>query len=405
MKQPFAKALHIIKQLKAHGHDAYFVGGAVRDFLLRRPIGDVDIATSALPEEVMRIFPKTIGVGVEHGTVMVLHEGTPYEVTTFRTEGKYEDYRRPQSVTFVRSLHEDLKRRDFTMNAIAMDEHGQIIDPFAGQEAIQMKIIQTVGDAKERFSEDALRMMRALRFVSQLGFYLSEETKEAIQELAPLLAHISVERITVEFEKLLQGAYSQEALSLLVETNLYKYMPGLSEKRAQLKQLASHNWTLLTERAEYWGLFAYLLDVQQTLIPFLRLWKLPNQLIKDVQTILNILEEIKQNNDWTKEKLYRYGLTHALSAEKIRSLLSGEKIDINMAKLRQLFDSLPIKERKELAINGNDLMKWFNKRGGPWVAEMLTLVENAIISGEIENNEEQIKGWLAQCNRKLEENY
>jgi tRNA nucleotidyltransferase (CCA-adding enzyme) len=405
MKQPFAKALHIIKQLKAHGHDAYFVGGAVRDFLLRRPIGDVDIATSALPEEVMRIFPKTIGVGVEHGTVMVLHEGTSYEVTTFRTEGKYEDYRRPQSVTFVRSLHEDLKRRDFTMNAIAMDEHGQMIDPFAGQEAIQMKIIRTVGDAKERFSEDALRMMRALRFVSQLGFYLSEETKEAIQELAPLLAHISVERITVEFEKLLQGAYSQEALSLLVETNLYKYMPGLCEKRAQLEQLAAHNWTLLTERAEYWGLFAYLLDVQQTLIPFLRLWKLPNQLIKDVQAILIILGEIKQNNDWTKEKLYRYGLTHALSAEKIRSLLSGEKIDINMAKLRQLFDSLPIKERKELAINGNDLMRWFNKRGGPWVAEMLTLVENAIISGEIENNDEQIKEWLAQCNRKLEENY
>jgi tRNA nucleotidyltransferase (CCA-adding enzyme) len=177
MKQPFAKALYIIKQLKAHGHEAYFVGGAVRDFLLRRPIGDVDIATSALPEEVMRIFPKTIGVGVEHGTVMVLHEGTPYEVTTFRTEGKYEDYRRPESVTFVRSLHEDLKRRDFTMNAIAMNEHGQMIDPFAGQEAIKRKMIQTVGDAKARFSEDALRMMRALRFVSQLGFYLSEETK------------------------------------------------------------------------------------------------------------------------------------------------------------------------------------------------------------------------------------
>ncbi|RAK22134.1 tRNA nucleotidyltransferase (CCA-adding enzyme) [Anoxybacillus vitaminiphilus] len=405
MKQPFAKALYIIKQLKAHGHEAYFVGGAVRDFLLRRPIGDVDIATSALPEEVMRIFPKTIGVGVEHGTVMVLHEGTPYEVTTFRTEGKYEDYRRPESVTFVRSLHEDLKRRDFTMNAIAMNEHGQMIDPFAGQEAIKRKMIQTVGDAKARFSEDALRMMRALRFVSQLGFYLSEETKEAIQELAPLLSHISVERITVEFEKLLQGAYSQEALALLVETNLYKYMPGLSEKREQLEQLASYNWTLLTERAEYWGLFAYLLDVKQTLIPFLRLWKLPNQLIKDVQAILNILAEMKQNNDWTKEKLYRYGLTYALSAEKIRSLLSGEKADSNMAKLRQLFASLPIKERKELAINGNDLMKWFNKQGGPWVAEMLMFVESAVISGEIENNAEQIRGWLAQCNRKLEENY
>jgi tRNA nucleotidyltransferase (CCA-adding enzyme) len=405
MKGPFTKALSIIDRLKAYGHEAYFVGGAVRDYLLRRPIGDIDIATSALPEEVMRIFPKTIGVGMEHGTVVVVHEGTPYEVTTFRIEGKYEDYRRPESVTFVRSLFEDLKRRDFTMNAIAMDENGELIDPFAGQEAIQNKIIKTVGNAKERFSEDALRMMRALRFVSQLGFSLSAETKEAIQELAPLLANISVERITIEFEKLLQGPKSQEALSLLVETNLYTYMPGLAEKRKKLESMPAYEWTALAERAEYWSLFSYLLNVQHALIPFLRLWKLPNQLMKDVQMILNILEAVKCKNDWTKEKLYRYGLQLSLSAEKIRSLISGEKIETNTIKLKQLFDSLPIKERKELAINGTDLMKWFHKPGGPWVAQMLIMVENAVISGEIENNQEQIKEWLARCNQKLEKNY
>jgi tRNA nucleotidyltransferase (CCA-adding enzyme) len=404
MKEPFVKALAIIEQLKTHGHDAYFVGGAVRDHLLHRSIGDVDIATSALPEEVMRIFPKTIGVGMEHGTVVVVYEGIPYEVTTFRTEGKYEDYRRPKSVTFVRSLHEDLKRRDFTMNAIAMDENGNIIDPFGGQEAIEKKVIKTVGNPQERFSEDALRMMRAIRFVSQLGFCLSKETKEAIQELASILAHISVERITVEFEKLLQGPYSQEALLLLVETGLYKYMPGLEQKRKQLEKLASYDWTILTERAEYWGLFSYLLNVKQTLIPFLRLWKLPNQLMKDVQFILNILETVKCKKDWTKENLYRYGLTYSLSAEKIRSLLSGESIETNIKELKQLFASLPIKERKELAINGTDLMKWLNKPGGPWVAATLTMIENAIISGEIENNQEQIKEWLGRCNQKLEKN-
>lgn len=146
MKPPFRQALGIIQRLKQHGHEAYFVGGAVRDLLLGRPIGDVDIATGALPEEVMAIFPKTIDVGSKHGTVVVVHEGKAYEVTTFRTDGDYEDYRRPESVTFVRSLEEDLKRRDFTMNAMAMDEHGTVIDPFGGQEAIEKRIIAQYGN-------------------------------------------------------------------------------------------------------------------------------------------------------------------------------------------------------------------------------------------------------------------
>lgn len=153
----------------------------------------------------MAIFPRTVPVGIAHGTVMVIERGVSYEVTTFRKEGRYEDYRRPKDVTFVRSLNEDLQRRDFTMNAIAMNEYGEIIDPFGGVEALKQRIIETVGDAAERFNEDALRMMRALRFVSQLGFSLSLKTKQAIIQYGHLLQHIAVERIAVEFEKLLLG--------------------------------------------------------------------------------------------------------------------------------------------------------------------------------------------------------
>ncbi|MBW3216787.1 CCA tRNA nucleotidyltransferase, partial [Salmonella enterica subsp. enterica serovar Javiana] len=154
----FKKASSIIETLKQQGHEAYFVGGSVRDLIIDRPIGDIDIATSALPEEVMAIFPRNVPVGLEHGTVIVVENGEPYEVTTFRTESEYEDFRRPSSVQFVRSLEEDLKRRDFTMNAIAMTEEGKMVDLFAGQEAIQQREIVTVGNAADRFQEDALRM-------------------------------------------------------------------------------------------------------------------------------------------------------------------------------------------------------------------------------------------------------
>ena len=179
----FKQASSIIEILKQHGHEAYFVGGSVRDFIIDRPIGDIDIATSALPEEVMHIFPRHVPVGLEHGTVIVVQEGVPYEVTTFRTESEYEDFRRPSSVQFVRSLEEDLKRRDFTMNAIAMTEEGEMVDLFAGQEAIRLKEITTVGDAADRFQEDALRMMRGIRFVSTLGFFLEIKTKQAIEDV------------------------------------------------------------------------------------------------------------------------------------------------------------------------------------------------------------------------------
>lgn len=179
-------------------------------------------------------------------------------------------------MTFVRSLEEDLKRRDFTMNAIAMDEYGTIIDPFGGREAIRRRIIRTVGEAEKRFREDALRMMRAVRFVSQLGFALAADTEQAIGQNAPLLAHISVERMTMEMEKLLAGPFAARALPLLAQTGLSAYLPGLVGKEKQLRRAAAYRWPWLAAREERWALLCRALDVKESR-PFFARVEAPEQ--------------------------------------------------------------------------------------------------------------------------------
>ena len=170
MPSEFQEALPILEKIKAAGFEAYFVGGSVRDALLNRPIHDVDIASSSYPEETKQIFERTVDIGIEHGTVLVLENGGEYEVTTFRTEDVYVDYRRPSSVSFVRSLEEDLKRRDFTVNAFALNENAEIIDKFNGLADLDNRVLRAVGKAEERFNEDALRIMRGLRFAASLDF-------------------------------------------------------------------------------------------------------------------------------------------------------------------------------------------------------------------------------------------
>ncbi len=200
LSSEFVAAQPVLQRLEAAGFEAYFVGGAVRDMLLQKPIHDVDIASAAFPEEVKKQFDKTVDTGIQHGTVMVLDHGLGYEITTFRTESTYTDFRRPDTVTFVRSLSEDLQRRDFTINALAMTYDGEIVDLFEGLADLSAGVIRAVGEAEVRFTEDALRMMRALRFSAQLGFQIAPDTRAALQRLAPNLAKIAVERIRVEFE-------------------------------------------------------------------------------------------------------------------------------------------------------------------------------------------------------------
>ncbi|MCR5545425.1 MAG: CCA tRNA nucleotidyltransferase [Lachnospiraceae bacterium] len=203
-------ALKVLTQLHKEGYEAYVVGGCVRDSIMGRCPNDWDITTSALPEEVKACFDRTIDTGIQHGTVTVRMDGESYEVTTYRIDGKYEDGRHPKEVTFTPNLEEDLKRRDFTINAMAYNPIDGLVDLYGGVNDIKTKQIRCVGDAISRFSEDALRMLRALRFSAQLDFEIEKETFLGIQRLAPTLEKISAERIQVELVKLVCSSHPEK---------------------------------------------------------------------------------------------------------------------------------------------------------------------------------------------------
>ena len=211
----------IVKGLCAAGFPAYYVGGCVRDRLLGRPVHDWDVTTAALPEEVMALFARCVPTGIRHGTVTVFLDGAQAEVTTFRTEGVYLDGRHPSEVRFVRTLAEDLSRRDFTINAMAMDADGNVTDLFGGRDDLARRCIRCVGDPEKRFREDALRMLRAYRFSAQLGFSLDAATANAVERCAPLAAALSMERIRDEVEKTLLSPRPQ-VLRTMAEAGLLK---------------------------------------------------------------------------------------------------------------------------------------------------------------------------------------
>lgn len=210
-------SLTIIKTLQAGGHEAYLVGGSVRNALLSGKTTDFDITTSAEPEVVMSLFPQVIPTGIEHGTVTVVLNRTPYEVTTYRTEGVYLDNRHPSSVQFVRELAEDLKRRDFTINAMAYDPAtGNLVDNHSGRLDLRSRLIRAVGNPSERFHEDALRIIRGIRFASQLNFNIESETFKAMSELSRLLVYISQERIWAELSQILSTEKPSVGMELLL---------------------------------------------------------------------------------------------------------------------------------------------------------------------------------------------
>ena len=234
----------IIHTLEKAGHEAYAVGGCVRDALLGLTPDDWDITTSAEPEEVKALFSRTIDTGIKHGTVTVRLDGKSFEVTTYRIDGKYEDGRHPEEVTFTKSLEEDLKRRDFTINAMAVNDRTGIVDLFGGQEDLKTGIIRCVGDPMERFSEDALRMMRAVRFAAKLDFSIEEETQKSITKLKDNLTKVSAERIQVELTKLITSDHP-EMMRTLYETGLTSvFFPEWDEAMACEQNTKHHCYTV-----------------------------------------------------------------------------------------------------------------------------------------------------------------
>lgn len=381
----FKKALPILEKIREAGFEAYFVGGSVRDTLLGLPIHDVDIASSAYPEEIKQIFSKTVDTGVEHGTVMVLDHGTGYEITTFRTESTYQDYRRPDKVEFVRSLEEDLKRRDLTINALAMDDKGKIIDLFDGLKDLKNGIIRAVGNPEERFHEDALRMMRAVRFGSQLDFKVELDTFNAIKKNSHLLEKIAIERIHVEWVKLLLGKNPKQGLQEFLDTELYKYCPLFADKYAELKSILEFSDFKLNTEEECWILLSDVFKLKDTDISnLLRSWKSSNNIIKYVIAASLCVQKIKDSK-LDIETYYQNGIEIILTANQIAKI-RGFGMDDNELKIN--YDKLPIKSRKEMKINGKDLVQEAGVKPGKIMGEILNKLEKEIVFGNIINDKE-----------------
>lgn len=396
LPEEFIKGLHIIEELEAAGFEAYFVGGSVRDYLLNRPIHDVDIATSAYPEEVKQVFSQTIDVGIEHGTVLVISDYGQYEVTTFRTESTYQDFRRPDEVTFVRSLAEDLKRRDFTINALAMTKTGAIIDYFDGQIDLENKQLRAVGEPTERFYEDALRMLRGVRFASQLGFEIEAKTFEAIKQHHPLLAHVSIERTHIEWIKMMMGDYRNKGLVSFLDSDLSEMCPGFTNQKQRLISLLTLEAVPIESELAVWGLVVDALELKgRSRLNFIKSWKLSNQLKLQIINVTDALTFLK-TSDWDTMTLYGLSPFEVATVEHIRYLKTG--VDCSRDTLKR-HGNLPIHSKADLAINGRDILNYLHKEPGKWLGETLNELEEAVLCGKVANDKVALMTYIEKEKR------
>ena len=388
--QQLQAAVPVLERINQAGFEVYFVGGCVRDMLLQRPLHDVDLATSAYPQEIKQIFPQTIDTGIEHGTVTVIYQKKAYEITTFRTESGYQDYRRPDKVEFVRSLKEDLKRRDFTINALAMNAQGEIIDLFAGMADLQQRQIRAVGVAADRFHEDALRMLRAVRFQAQLNFTIEKQTLAGIKTNAALLSHIATERIREEFIKLMEGCNRQAGLISLYQTQLYRFCPGLATYDfPKILQFAAGQ---ITDEATVWSFLAYLGKLKRAQVrPFLRQWKVANNNIKLVQAAIELLDNY-QGSNW---QLYIAGQAATATAAQVLRLTRQQEL---AEQLIEQYQDLPLKSPHQLAINGQQIMQVLNLSPGPQIGQYLKQIQQAIVAGQLVNDYQTIVNYLKNNN-------
>ncbi|WP_416152782.1 CCA tRNA nucleotidyltransferase [Staphylococcus aureus] len=392
-KSLFEQARPILEQIQDNGFEAYYVGGSVRDYVMGRNIHDIDITTSATPDEIESIFSHTIPVGKEHGTINVVFNDENYEVTTFRAEEDYVDHRRPSGVTFVRDLYEDLQRRDFTMNAIAMDTAYKLYDYFDGQQDINNRIIRTVGIAEERFQEDALRMIRCLRFQSQLSFDIAMETFEAMRTQMADIKFLSIERIVIELTKLMRGINVEESFNHLKSLKAFNYMPYFEQ--------LDMNQINVTEPIDLELLIAIVsvkFDINYSLKPL----KLSNRQVKDINQFIQIMNALP--SIITKEQLkmfvYDYdtnlikNVMVAADVLKANDIQGHEPLIVNLQTIDETLHRLPMHNRKDMMVNGGVLMAHLNAKSGPWLKDVLRQIEIAIVTGKVSNEETEILKWV-----------
>ena len=378
----------VIATLESAGYEAVFVGGSVRDHLLGKTASDFDIATSATPDEVKGQFQTTFDIGIEHGTIVVLLEGEPIEVTTYRSENtNTSTYKKATAdVPFVQSLHEDLKRRDFTMNAMALKLNGKLVDPFGGVADLQSRIIKAVDNAEDRFNEDPLRMLRAVRFSSVFGFDIELNTFTAIATKAEKIKQVSIERIKNEMDKIWTGSHSQKAIISLLTTGLADHLP-LFPKDPQLLI----NSSPFVNAWEGWANIMLVGDYSvDKVVKAYKLSKKERFYLIDVRSaFMNRIERIYTNDDY-----YRFPQEVLVVAEKAFSAFHPEASSLNESEIAHAKAELPIHSKEDLAISGKNLLDWKNQRGGHWVGEWISKIESAILHGNVQNEVDDIKEWF-----------
>ena len=369
---------YILDTLHKNGYEGYIVGGCVRDAIMGIPPHDWDMTTSAKPEEVKKLFSHTFDTGIKHGTVTVVLNKENYEITTYRIEGGYDDCRHPNDVSFTTDLHEDLLRRDFTMNAIAYNEEEGYVDIFGGIGDIAKKTIKGVGEADERFKEDALRMLRAVRFSAQLGFDIEEKTEEALRENCGLIEKISAERIREETTKLFLSKYTQKAV-LLWETGLLQHiskeidasLKGHEEEFLQSLKNAEKNVSVL------FALFLRFLPYEKV-VPAMRGLKFDVKTIKETECICRyfhreVIPERKEIRKFASEAGENFALV--LKAKYACG-------DDNAKKAMDIYKDILEKGEclyiKDLAISGNDI-KSLGVENGKEVGAMLKFALETVL--------------------------
>ena len=361
----------VLKCLNEAGYEAYFVGGMVRDALLGHDVYDVDITTNAMPRVVLDLFDRAFATGLKHGTVTVVVDSDNVEVTTFRLDGEYFDNRHPEGVIFTSSLLKDLARRDFTINSMAQKLTGEVIDPFNGQTDLEAGIIRAVGEAKKRFGEDALRILRGIRFVAKLGFTIEEETFKAMVEYKHLLATLSFERIRKEIEGILSSVkHRAKALDFIIQNKIFEHIPFFSvlikfDSLDKIKDIA----TLL-------DVVAFELenpDIFLTEFPFTKGER------KTIQILLSIRDEILDD----RLILYRYGAKVLYQRHLLNCFYQNDDFEYKLP-------NMVINRRADLAIKPKEIIKLTKKNPGAWVGILFIKIEEAVILEKIENTRKDI---------------
>ncbi len=356
-------ALKLLKELTSHDYKAYIVGGFVRDYLLGRESQDIDVCTNATPKEIKEVFEDSFLPTEDYGSVIVNKYGIRFEITTFRKEFSYQDHRKPVEIQYIDDLYQDLLRRDFTINAICIDENGEVIDFLGGRDDLERKLIRTIGDAADRFQEDALRILRAIRFATVLDFQLDASVSSAILETRHLLSELSYQRKKEELDKIFASGHADKGIDLLLQYHLDKNLE--LEKLSQVENTDSviGIWSVL--------------DVD-LLYPFSNNEK---EMMADIRKAMSL-------NNLDPMALYEYGL--------YVNSVAGEMKGLDKKKITESYNALIIHSRSDLDVTSEEIMECLDREPGEYLSDIYEDIEREVLYRRLPNQKQKLLSYIKE---------